>query len=290
MSQQPSGWYDDPSNPEMLRYWDGVVWTNHTVPKKSPTASQSTIGLPQQPQTPNAPQRTTPMPQGGGWQGQNAPQQQYPPQHQQPSQYPSQSPSQYPQVPGGAAWMVGPATADGVPLASWGRRLVARVLDNVITATLTAVVGWTWLNDLLTWYSDIVRRTIDSGVAPDPVQLSEQAVTYLLPLSIVGLVVGVLYETLFLMRTGATPGKMALGISVRRTGAAGPLDLLSALKRQVIQIGASATSSIQALSTVVGMLSLLDYLWPLWDSKRQALHDKIADTQVVMGKQSRQQR
>jgi uncharacterized RDD family membrane protein YckC len=50
------------------------------------------------------------------------------------------------------------------------------------------------------------------------------------------------------------------------------------------------TSSIQVLSAVVSMLSLLDYLWPLWDSKRQALHDKIADTQVVMGKQPGRQR
>ena len=44
---QPSGWYDDPQNPENLRYWDGVTWTAHTTPKKSPTADQSTIGLPQ---------------------------------------------------------------------------------------------------------------------------------------------------------------------------------------------------------------------------------------------------
>jgi uncharacterized RDD family membrane protein YckC len=39
-----------------------------------------------------------------------------------------------------------------------------------------------------------------------------------------------------------------------------------------------------------GLLSLLDYLWPLWDSKRQALHDKIADTQVVVGRQPKGQR
>jgi uncharacterized RDD family membrane protein YckC len=26
---------------------------------------------------------------------------------------------------------------------------------------------------------------------------------------------------------------------------------------------------------------LLDYLWPLWDDKKQALHDKVAKTNVV---------
>ena len=32
----------------------------------------------------------------------------------------------------------------------------------------------------------------------------------------------------------------------------------------------------------VPFLSLLDGLWPLWDDKRQALHDKVAGTNVVV--------
>src|SRR5215203_12372 len=78
MSQQPSGWYDDPSNPEMLRYWDGVMWTSHTAPKKSPTLPHGT-GVPPRgagsdatgaAATQGVPTPTTPMPQGSGWQGQ----------------------------------------------------------------------------------------------------------------------------------------------------------------------------------------------------------------------------
>jgi len=30
-----------------------------------------------------------------------------------------------------------------------------------------------------------------------------------------------------------------------------------------------------------GLYSLLDVLWPLWDDKKQAIHDKIAGTNVV---------
>ena len=41
---QPSGWYDDPNDAGLLRYWDGVVWTSHVAPKKSPTVEQSHIG------------------------------------------------------------------------------------------------------------------------------------------------------------------------------------------------------------------------------------------------------
>ena len=30
-----------------------------------------------------------------------------------------------------------------------------------------------------------------------------------------------------------------------------------------------------------GIFSLLNVLWPLWDDKNQALHDKVAKTNVV---------
>ncbi|HOF64866.1 MAG TPA: DUF2510 domain-containing protein, partial [Dermatophilaceae bacterium] len=41
---QPSGWYDDPQNAANLRYWDGVLWTDNTVPKVAPSAAASSIG------------------------------------------------------------------------------------------------------------------------------------------------------------------------------------------------------------------------------------------------------
>ena len=38
------------------------------------------------------------------------------------------------------------------------------------------------------------------------------------------------------------------------------------------------------LSAALGLLLLLDYLWPLWDDKNQALHDKLARTNVVLSR------
>jgi uncharacterized RDD family membrane protein YckC len=39
---------------------------------------------------------------------------------------------------------------------------------------------------------------------------------------------------------------------------------------------------------VVGsLLIILNLLWPLWDDKRQALHDKIAATNVVVRRRGR---
>ncbi len=29
----PADWYSDPDNGDLLRYWDGLNWTNHTAPK-----------------------------------------------------------------------------------------------------------------------------------------------------------------------------------------------------------------------------------------------------------------
>ena len=33
----PSGWYVDPGDESVLRYWDGARWTEHTMPQPAPT-------------------------------------------------------------------------------------------------------------------------------------------------------------------------------------------------------------------------------------------------------------
>jgi len=42
-----------------------------------------------------------------------------------------------------------------------------------------------------------------------------------------------------------------------------------------------------ALSSVATLVRIADLLWPAWDGRRQALHDKVAGTQVVQGSQPR---
>lgn len=39
--QPPAGWYDDPSDPSMFRYWDGARWLNQTQPKQSAPPTQA---------------------------------------------------------------------------------------------------------------------------------------------------------------------------------------------------------------------------------------------------------
>ncbi len=38
---------------------------------------------------------------------------------------------------------------------------------------------------------------------------------------------------------------------------------------------------LQMVPITFGILTLVDYLWPLWDDQNRAIHDMIAETRVV---------
>jgi len=272
MSQQPSGWYDDPSNTDMLRYWDGVSWTNHTAPKKSPTIAQSTIGLPQQsqqaqqgqvpPDRTGVPTPTTPIPHGSGWQTQSPAQQSY-----------------YQQAPANTQWMHNiKTTADGVPLAPWGKRFAAWVVDGLILAVVGGIISWLATPRLSELFSQMVTAA-EAGDQARLVEIQNELTGPAVQFSLFLWLVATAYCLVFWTTIAQTPGKMALGISVRRAAEPGPLPLGTAVMRRLVPLAGQ----------FVPFLSLLDGLWPLWDDKRQALHDKVASTQVVEGKQPRKQ-
>jgi uncharacterized RDD family membrane protein YckC len=295
MSQR-AGWYDDPENPDNLRYFDGVVWTSHTSPKTSPSAAQSTIGLAQQP-----PQQTQPVPQAPTQQlpyGQ-PPQQQYgqPPYGQQPPYGPAPHygppPADYRAMPPAYATNFGlKTTPDGVPLASYGQRVGAWLIDSVIQVLITTVAAWYWISQFVTWYTTWFTELMneaESGVQPtvDQSQLTTEIAGLVLPITLVSFLVAVVYQVAFLTWKGATPGKMALGIAVRLRERPGNPSLLVALKRQTIYIAAQLLGLIPGIGAVSPLATFLDLLWPLWDDKRQALHDKVAATNVVVTRRGR---
>jgi uncharacterized RDD family membrane protein YckC len=280
---QHSGWYEDPSDPTQLRYWDGVLWTANTVPKVSPTAHQSTIGLAAPgPQAPTG--HGVEQPAYGEGQGQPPYSQPGYGQYSQPGQYP------YPAAPGqvyaGGPWArAGKAAPDGTPLALWWQRLLARIIDSVLLSVVTFIVASPWIGPLLTTMEDYIREVMNaaqSGASPpSSLDFQAQITQYLLPIALISLVISLTYETVFLLWRGATIGKLILGIRVRRVGDAGSLGPVTALRRQVITAGVSIVALVPFVSTIGSMLTLLDDAWLLWDPRRQCLHDKIADTLVV---------
>lgn len=48
MSNPAAGWYQDPHNPTLQRYWDGNIWTDATRPAVPPVPGAAHVGGPVQ--------------------------------------------------------------------------------------------------------------------------------------------------------------------------------------------------------------------------------------------------
>lgn len=263
----PAGWYPDPSATDptrsRLRWWDGAAWTEHV--HSSPQAPQQSPA-PSLTKTPPAPDAANPY----------APphqQQTYQPspyeQANQYAQYPQYPPSQYP-APGVKAI----ATPDGQALAGLGFRLLARIVDWVLVGIIGSVAGWSSLRTL----NNQMTAVSEAFVAGD----SERAVSLMSDLTrsgvaneltLVLLAVSAVYTILSIRFYGATPGKALCRIRVRAWDRPGNPRWGQSIVRWV---GGDLLGQM-----FLGIFLLIDSLWPLWDQRKQALHDKLARTVVV---------
>ena len=261
----PHGWYDDPKDPVGQRYWDGEAWTEHRRPRRGPAPYQGEFGKPQEQ-----------VQQFG------QPQQQAP-QYGQP---------QYGQPQYGQGFGYGPrvpATPDGVPLSGWWKRVGARFLDGIIVSVISlpfTLYFWIqYFHVIIDYERDLINQAQASSTPTFNFSVPSEVYKWLLVIIFIQLVIAFAYEIFFLTRTGATPGKRAVGISVRLRDAAGPPPALTVLKRYGLYAGITVLALIPVVGTLVSLFNLLDVLWPLWDDKKQALHDKVAATNVVLAEQ-----
>ena len=271
MTQIPAGWYPDPAPqtlPGRLRYWDGAAWTEHVHdPQPIP-----------QPATPAAPAYPPSYPPA------------YPDAYGQPSA--GQGGHVYgqggyaPMPYGQPATKQRPTTPDGQPLSGWWRRVLAVVLDTIIQIPLyflaaIPVLTWQW-DELSAWFSDL-SDAIDTDTAQPPAPDLFDATSapgLLLVLSI--LVATTVYSVVFLRWKQGTPGKLIVGVRVRERERPGRLPWSTITVRVGFVTALSLFAQVPVIGLLFGLASLLDYLWPLWDSKNQALHDKVAGTNVVL--------
>ena len=304
-----AGWFEDPDDSEQLRYFDGILWTKHTTPRRtvrhvpSPEPLAGELGSSGTPGAPRsvAPDQTGPY----GYPVQSThtqpppsqpPHTQPPPSQpwgQQPNPYQSQpNPYQQSQQPyqHHRPFPSGPTTADGVPLASMASRFAAWLIDSALTWVIGLVLGGVLLWRGLGNYPQVVADAVSAGTtAPgDATALAEQIQFDLLWLgafAVLQLLVGVGYHTFFLSRSGATPGRRAAGISVRLAERPGVLSPADAMRRSLLRPVLFLFTYTPGLGLFAMPLSLMDALSGLWHPQRQTLHDRIGRTVVVSGPQ-----
>lgn len=271
MSDPIPGWYPDPdpsaSPGSSLRWWDGSAWTDHTSP------------VPRQAQQP--PPHAQPYGQ------QAAPSYTQPYGQQQPQTY--GAPSAYPYAPSAYGYADGKPrdfTPDGARIPSWGRRLAAYLVDRVLVGLLTGLMGFPWVSQVWSSYLDLIDETLraaeNGGPGPTSASVMDELAGPLLWLTAVGLLVSLVYHVGFLAWRRATPGKMMLGLQVRLRDRPDSLPLRANLLRWVTQFGVGVLGFAPYAGNLGGIYSLVDGLWPLWDGKKQAVHDKAAGTNVVL--------
>jgi uncharacterized RDD family membrane protein YckC len=182
---------------------------------------------------------------------------------------------------------VGPSTPDGQPLAGYGRRVGAYLIDGLIQLVLVMVLaGWLYVRALGTLFDEF-SRALESGGSLPSFSVADVNWGALVAFVVVAAAIQFGYQVFFLSRTGATPGKQAVGISVRLRERPGVPSVGTAARRAALQVVLGLFGFAPGISYVTGLAAVLDLLWPAWDDKRQALHDKLAATNVVVGRQPR---
>jgi uncharacterized RDD family membrane protein YckC len=175
----------------------------------------------------------------------------------------------YPEAPAGYAPPPGsfppPSAGDpaSVVLASWGLRLGGWLIDTVIFAVVEAI-----FNALLRHSSTLsVRYTMmaDSNGVHRHGRFSLLALLITILLTLV-------YATVLVGGSrGQTIGMMAVGVRAVRDGSYEGVGYGKAFGRALLE-------EVLRITVIIG---LLDGLFPLWDPKRQTLHDKAAGTVVL---------
>jgi uncharacterized RDD family membrane protein YckC len=140
-------------------------------------------------------------------------------------------------------------------LASWGRRLAAILIDDLLLL-IPAAIGIVL----------VAVDNFDNGVAP----------VAIVGLVILGLTLTVGQAAYFTIlngnERGQTYGKRLLGIRVIDEAVGGPIGYGRSFGRWAVPA---------VVNFFCGIFGLVDGLWPLWDDRNQALHDKVAKSVVI---------
>jgi uncharacterized RDD family membrane protein YckC len=291
----------DPADPETRRYWDGEGWIGAPIPVDAtppegpppPEPAAAPVAAPVSAPAggpPSHPGPTGPAP--GAWPGQLGPGQLGPGQPGPgphgpwapggPTGHPQGPPPGWP-YPG---WPGRPPEPrpHGLPLASYGARLVARLIDFGAVFLLNALVNgwfvWQYVEEISPYLRESVRRSLAGNTSTEGLpQPGEQAAGLQIAILLIATALWFAYEVPSMAARGQTFGKRVMRIRAVPIEADQPLGFGRATRRW----------STMGLPTLLWyccgfglLLQFVDAVSPLFDHPlRQALHDRRAQTVVV---------
>jgi uncharacterized RDD family membrane protein YckC len=274
------GWYRDPAEPTVQRWWDGEGWVGEPLPAAAapppgpPVAGRREPQLPAVPGLPGAAEPSAPPPTGHPT---GHPETGHPPEHRPPG---AGIPPGWPYHRPAAG--TDPPRPHGFPLATLGSRLVARLVDLGLVLALNVLVNgwfvyqfWTEISPVL---SEAWRRSL-AGESMSDLPGAGDAGNLQLVILVLAAALWFAYEVPAIANTGQTPGKRLLRIRVVRLENAQPLGFGRSFRRW----------NTMGLPTLLWwcfglgfLLQLVDALFVLFDRPmQQALHDKSAFTVVI---------
>jgi uncharacterized RDD family membrane protein YckC len=169
-----------------------------------------------------------------------------------------------------------PLSPGGAPLADFGNRLLAYLIDVAIITGVTLVVA---IPAFLVFFLVVAPPAVDDvnpdGTLPPDFFGRFVAGAVLLELGLLLFVVAVyyVYTVEMMWRTGQTVGKRVMKLRVVPIDPRLTLTRGMAVKRWAVEF---------VVGVVVPLFSYLDGLWQLWDKPfLQTLHDKAAQTVVI---------
>jgi uncharacterized RDD family membrane protein YckC len=158
------------------------------------------------------------------------------------------------------------AAAAGRHYGGFWIRFIARVIDVIILAVINGIVRFPLR--LMFGLGALGMGRFERFPGTGTGLIFAPAMLGLIGIStLIGLVLGVIYEVYFLTAHAATPGKMVFGLRVIRADG-GPLSPMLALGRHF------------AL-WLSGFILMIGYIMAAFDPEKRALHDRICETRVI---------
>jgi uncharacterized RDD family membrane protein YckC len=157
------------------------------------------------------------------------------------------------------------------PLASWGARLGALLLDLLMFNLIPTGIFQAGYLPHNVKVQDAVNDCADRGISRSNCHDLPAATGTQVTLMVIGAILG-FAVFLFLVyregKTGQTPGKKIVGIRILREHDGSALGFWRAFGRRLAHI-------------LDGIPCFLGYLWPLWDAKNQTWADKMTSSVVI---------